>query len=247
MSSKSTNFSFAFWDGGSNYKQHDVINGVNSSQDAYYYATQDNTNQYPLSTWSISITSWSRIDNIVTINLSTPITPPLTQGSFITTSITGGFAYTGCCIDGNSISAKYFNPGPDSVGGLLTGTISSTLNPAWTTGFGWIPSYDTSFENNFRTIEAKMGDGYSQRQRNGINSIQNVYNLTFAGRSDREVRAITNYIQEKNNVDPIKINTVTSLQGDNYIQYICSSLKVSHKSKNINDLTVTATQVFDTL
>lgn len=208
------------------------------------YATQDNVNQNPLNNWALAMSSWSRVDGIVELQLGSSISPPLTRGSYIEVTGAAELNFTGCAYDGSANTVRYFNPGPDS-SGSGTGGIRSNLNPAWTSGFMWAPSYQTNIDSAQSVVEAKFGDGYSQRQRDGINNNMDTFSLSFENRSDREARAIVNYIQDKGGADPIKISTVSLLNGNPDLYYTVKNPKIAPSSFNLNNITATATQCFD--
>lgn len=245
MSAHPTNIPVYAWDSSIRYRTNDICSG----NAGYYYATQDNVNSYHTASWTKTGTHWDRVDGLVTIAFTSPMSPPLARGSWVEVSASGNGAfninYTGTITDGGTGFISFPSPGPDASVSVSPITISSSLNPAWTTGFGWIPSYSTDVNITTSTVEAKF-DGYSQRMRNSINSIINAYSLNFDDRSDREVVAIMNFVQDKGGVDSFRINMGSALLGGNpLIKYIALNPKVSPRSKNINSLTVSVTQVFD--
>jgi phage-related protein len=248
MSSKPTNYSPQVWDASKTYQKNDIVNGVPSSPNlSYFYSTLDgaNLNQNPLNNWTLSTSSYSRSDGLVTLNASSSISPTLSKGSYVVITGGSGLNYTGYLIDGGPNWAKYANVGVDQTG-VSSASISSDLNPAWTSGFGWIPSYGTNLDTNFSKITASFGDGYSQRMRNGINTNKSTKSLVFENVTSREVVAIDNYIQDKGGVDPIRINLGDGILGQNTsVKYTLDEPKISTKSYNVNTLTVNATQVFD--
>lgn len=245
MSTKPTNFVSYPWSASAAYKTHDFVDGIGTNHEAYYYATQDNTNQNPLNNWAISSSSWSRVDGLVTVTLGSSISPALTRGSFVEVTGMGALNFTGCIFDGSANTIKYFNPGPDD-SGSGTGGVRSNLNPAWSSGFMWAPSYAGSADTEERVVKAQFGDGYSQRQRNGLNNNMETLSLTFENRTDREVDAISNFVQEKGGVDPVKISCLGGKHSAN-CYYTLNAAKRTPQSFNRNSLTVTATQVFDPL
>lgn len=248
MGSKPTNYSPQVWDTNKTYQKHDIVKGVPSSPNlAYFYSTLDgaNLNQNPLNNWTLSATSYSRSNGVLTLNTLGSITPSLSRGSYVVVTNGGDLNYTGCLIDGGSNFAKYINPGVDTTG-VSTASLSSDLNPAWTSGFGWIPSYGANLDTSLSKISAQFGDGYSQRMRNGINTNKSNKALVFENISSREAVAIDNYIQDKGAVDTIKINMGDGILGQNAnLNYTLDEPKISTKSYNINTLTVNAVQVFD--
>lgn len=62
--------------------------------------------------------------------------------------------------------------------------------------FTWFPDSGSTKETEFSMLEAKFGDGYGQRAKNGINSIQATWNLTFT-RGNTEAHAIIDFLDAR--------------------------------------------------
>ncbi len=243
--SNPTNFRSPFWVTAQPYKQFDIVDGSSSAREAYYYATQDNISQNPLNNWSLNGSSWNRIDGIATVITSSSISPPLTRGSWV--QIVGGaeLNYTGCLIDGGSNYVRFPSRGPDS-SGATSAVVQSTLSPAWTTGFGFIPSYSSTIDSTQNVLTAQFGDSYNQKMRGGINCNMENYSLVFENVSNREAAAIKNFVQDKGGVEWTRI-----ILGDGEIQtnpsnkFVLKDPKVAPKSHGLSTVTIMASQVFD--
>ena len=46
-------------------------------------------------------------------------------------------------------------------------------------GIAYTPSYSSSLAKKYRVLKAEFGEGYTQRSRDGINSIQRTYNAVW--------------------------------------------------------------------
>ena len=245
MSINTTTFRFRPWNSAANYQTDDVVNtDSGGTYQAYFYATQPNVNQAPFNAWSLSVGDWARQRGIVTLNTTSTITTPLAKGSCIEVVGAGSLNFTGCALDGGSNWIKYPCAGPDG-SGTTVATLQSSLNPAWSTGFGWVPSYSTDISTNLLKTDTQFGDGYSQRVRVGITPSLTTQNLVFENISSRQAVAICNYIQDKGGVDPVKINMEDGiLHGGNNNQYKILDAKIASKSLDINTVTAQAVQVF---
>jgi phage-related protein len=63
------------------------------------------------------------------------------------------------------------------------------------TAFTWLPSYGATRDKTVRQLEARFGDGYSQRVGDGINIIKRVWNVPFDYRTQSEADAIDAYLE----------------------------------------------------
>jgi phage-related protein len=245
MSKKPTNYTFPPWSSSPTYQKGDTV-GSYTSTNEYFYATQASTNQAPLNNWTLDTSTYVRKDGVITITTSSSITPAFTMGSYVVVSGCGVLNYTGTLIDGGGNYICYPSPGPDDSGNVIGGKLWSNLNPAWTTGYGWIPSYAGQLDTKLNTVEASFGDSYSQRMRAGINTNKNTFSLVYENITSREAVAISNYVQEKGGVNPVKVILGDGeLQPNTLASYKLFDVKISPKSRNVNSVSVTAEQVFD--
>lgn len=60
--------------------------------------------------------------------------------------------------------------------------------------FTWTPSTGFSVEHTPRVSKAKFGDGYSQRTRYGINTVDIAWNLTFVNQSISKAKEIVDFL-----------------------------------------------------
>jgi phage-related protein len=226
------------------FKKFDVI----SQGSSYLYATQDNVNENPASVFSYTGVSWSRESDKTTVYYTkTGSGPNLVQGSLVLvgngtdTSVN----YTGMVLDAQSNYIQYINPGYTTTGALVGSLITSIVNPAWTSGFFFMPSYGSSAETKTEILESKFGDGYSQTQRRGLNSNKNSINLMFENRNDIETKAILNFVQDKGGVEPFKLLSATTIvTNDPNQKFTLVDPKTNPTSYNLNSVSVVATQNF---
>lgn len=229
------------------YKKYDVI--LDAPKSRYYYATQDNVGQNVSGNYNYVINSWSRSNDLITaFYTKTGAGPNFAQGSLIvaTGHSDPNAYYTGMVIDATPTYITYIGAGQDLVVNTPGGQINTVMNPCWTTGFFFAPSYATSFEKNTKTLSAQFGDGYSQRQRDGINSNSNTINANFENRTDKETKALLNFIEDKGGVESFKIlMPVSTINNSSDIKYIGVSPKVNTQNYNSNTINLVLTQVFD--
>lgn len=235
---------------GVQYSKYDFINGVYSGQEnTFYYATRDCVNEHPLITSNYSVTSWQVVDNKATVFFQQTGTLPLLNiGSLI--QVTGlsetYMDYTGIATDaGNgyvSFPISTWSTGSSTASGI----IRTQLNPAWTTGWFFLPSYSTNLDIETRVIETKLGDGYTQTQRDGLNASQSSWNLSFENRSNKETLALLNFVCDKGGVDNFRITfPIGALENDPTQKYKALNPKVSTVGYNLNTVSLTVKQSFD--
>jgi phage-related protein len=250
MSNVVNDFTFFDFNTSVSYRKHDVVYGVNSSDKTFYYATQDTQGSNPRMGLSYAATTWERTDDLTTVFFTkTGAQADFVPGSLFIIASTSQPAinFTGVAIDAGANYVKYLNPGwPQGNTALTSSTVSTFLSPAWTSGFGWVPSNATTVDFMTKRDFAQFGDGYTQQSRLGINSIGSVLNMNFENRSYREARAILNFVQSQGGVVPTTINLPTHVLFNNpFTKYLLTDPKITLSSYNLNNVTVTATRVYN--
>jgi len=224
------------------YNKYDIVRASNSNPTLYFSTMDLNSGYIPLHKPSYTASFFGRQDNLGTLYFSsTGLFPDFQRGSLIET-----VDYTGMVLNAGSGFVQFLSPGVNSLPSAVAWTINGLMNPAWTTGFNFLPSYSTSLENTSQVIEAQLGDGYSQRARVSLNNNINMWKLAFQGRSDKETLAIQTFIEEKGGVDLFQLlMPVGRLTNNPSLKYISKSFSYSTQSYNINDASVDVVQVFD--
>jgi phage-related protein len=239
-----TSYNYPYHSSSVNYKKNDVVNGADSNRERYYYCLKDNVSGIsPIGGWNNSGVAFERSNNKVKITLQSTMATYPTQGTLVNIQNAGILNYTGTLTNGTSTTIEYPNVGPDE-SGLLSASISGPTHQWWTTGFAWIPTYSSSLDGRNSVITAQFGDGYRQTQRNGINNNMINLSLNFEDRTDKEVMAILNFVEDKGATDWVKVNIGGAISNPNG-KYLLSDVKVSPKSYNVNNISLTATQVFN--
>lgn len=236
-----------------NYKKFDPVLNVfvnnTTYPTPYYFATQDNIGQVPFAVFNFPLTTYNRSDDVTVLTFNqTGNVPNIVTGSII--KITGVMAdptvnYTGMAIEGGSGGCKFINPGWPASVSLSTGAINCQ-NPAFTTGFFFIPTYSSKIPTENKVISAKFGDGYEQRTSAGLNTFSQSCRMVFQSRSNREMKAIMTFVQDRAGVYPFEI-----LIPDQFInnqpnqKYVSPSAEETPVSYGLFDVNVTMNRVFD--
>jgi phage-related protein len=247
----SSQFYFPPYGGNTTFQKYDVVYGDGGSNTTtYYYSTCDNNiGNAPTITYDVPVTSYIRRDDLTTLYYDPAGRPAFFPGSCVlVTGITVNSTvnYTGMVSSAGSGSISFVNPGWDDGAAITVGAIHCNLNPCWTTGFFWTPSYSTKADIDNMTLVAKLGDGYSQRMPAGINTFNKTYDLVFQSRSNREIRGLINYVQDKAGAQSFQMMIPISLLENQTLQkWIASSLSYTNDSFNLNTATVKIMRVFE--
>ncbi len=250
----SIQFNILPYNSGVNYKKFDAVRNIFSSGVSYtspiFYSTQDSQNQHPSGIFFFPITQYNRVDDVTTLRFSqTGNIPSIVAGSII--RVTGiatdrTINYSGMVIDGGSGWCKYINPGwATGLAGIPTGALTC-YNPAWTTGFFFIPTYSTKVPTQNSVIEAKLGDGYAQRQSAGLNSFTQSYNMIFQSRGQREMKALTVFFEDHAGVYPFEILIPDQFMSNQPNQKFTSkTMDATPVAFQLFDINITVDRVFD--
>jgi phage-related protein len=243
---------FGPYNAGITYSQFDILwDGYN-----YYYSTQpNNVGNNPYAIYQYNLTSYGRYQDLATLTFTYTGGPSFAPGSMVSTSVTadGGYSYNGMITQGSAGavsgvgSVSYINAGWDEPTLSTAGTITSIVCPAWTTGFMFIPSYSSPYENQQGVISAQFEQGYEQRQAASINPNTDIWSLAFLDRSSKEARAIRVYTQNAAGVYsfPIMITDPNFGNQPNQKFITAAGVKINPKSFNVNDVSVQVRRVFD--
>jgi len=248
----STQYSVSPYNASVNWKQYDIIyDGI------YRYATQDMAINWrtgaPTLQVVYTVTGHKREDDVTTLYFTqTGNVPDFKKGSILSINnlaLNSTMNYTGMVLDGGSGWCNYINPGwseglkgvSDGVGGT-----TNSPNPGWTSGFLFAPTYSTRIGTENQAIVTQLGGGYQQRMSHGLNTFNQTIGLVFQNRSDREVKAMINFIQDKGGVTAFPIMLPNSLLTNQPIhKYVAASVEVTPVAYNLNDAQVSAARVFE--
>lgn len=226
---------------------YDTYNGSNL---VYGYATQDNIGQNPNGVFNFAISGYSRVNDVTTLTFRQTGNCGLFQpGSLI--RVTGVSAnssvnYTGMVIAGGSGTCSYINPGwAQTDNAIVVGAINCP-NPCWTTGWFFIPTYSSKIETKNTPFVTKLGDGYEQRAPNGLNTFSQNYSMVFQQRSDKEARAIMNFVEDAGGVRAFQVvMPVAAFNNQPLQKWVADDVSVTPASYSLNDINVSVRRVFD--
>ena len=107
--------------------------------------------------------------------------------------------------------------------------------------FNFSPSIPPRKDSAPRINSSTLGDGYELRSPDGINTLAQVWSLSFNGKSDTDADAIESFLEGKNAVTKFTWTPPNSTE----ISVICKRWSRSFQGTT-NNLTMTFTQVFET-
>ena len=140
----------------------------------------------------------------------------------------------------------------------LTGTNTAIAPQSDTTNWGgyttvnnqkiplflWKPSYNISAKHNPRVNVVKFGNGYEQRNPDGLFSQLISFDISFEKRTEQESRAILHFLKARKAVESFSIKELPNLYADNTgggwrKRFVCPTF--SSNFIFYNNYTVTAT------
>lgn len=89
--------------------------------------------------------------------------------------------------------------------------------------FTWVPDWGAQVEVEPRVLVSRFGDGYTQRVADGINTMPEVWNLSFTLRSSSEATAITDFLKAQGGTTAFDWTTPEGLAK----RFVCPSWKKS--------------------
>lgn len=108
--------------------------------------------------------------------------------------------------------------------------------------FTYIPDFGAQVQIKPRVRAVTFGDGYQQRQSDGINTQPQVWTLQWQNRDNTEAAAIKSFLATRAGVEAFDWtppNEVTA------IRVVCSEWSVATVKFNLNNVSATFTQVFE--
>lgn len=245
-----TSLSFPYFNPNQSYSKFDIVGGLTATDPNFYYSTVgSNLGNTPNAVFNYTITNYTRYQDQVTLLYNYTGGPAFQIGSMISTSVGADATanYAGMILAGGIGTVTYLNAGWYVAPTASAGTISTIVNPAWTTGFMFVPSYSTSYENQQGVILAEFEEGYMQRQAASINPNVDVWGLAFLDRSSAEAKAIRHFTQNMAGVYsfPIMMTDPFFDNQPNQKFITVAGMKINTKSFQLNDVSVQVRRVFD--
>ena len=94
-----------------------------------------------------------------------------------------------------------------------------------------------------RVLTAKFGDGYEQRVRDGINTKQDSFSISFNNRDAAEINLIAAFIDSKAGLN---FNlTITNLTTDEVVKVVCEGYTLSYGYELYHNLQTTFRRVYE--
>jgi phage-related protein len=107
--------------------------------------------------------------------------------------------------------------------------------------FTHVPDKGLGQEETPRVREAPFGDGYSQRVGDGINSVDEVFNLNFTVRTKAEITAIASFLRGEAGVTSFQWTPPDGVQR----RFICKKWMPSYNHDGDCSLSATFIRVFE--
>ena len=179
----------------------------------------------------------------------------ISNKSYSKNDIVARIDYVGGTASLNSVPQKvkyYYN---------LTGTNTSTAPESDTTNWGgytsvnnkeipfflWKPSYNISTRHNPRVNVVQFGNGYEQRNADGLFSQLINLEINFEKRTENEARAIIHFLKARKAVESFSIKELPNLYADNTAggwkkRFVCPTFNSTYIFYNNYSITATFNQ-----
>lgn len=108
--------------------------------------------------------------------------------------------------------------------------------------FTYAPDYSAQQQNKPRVKSMRFGDGYEQRQADGINTQPAVWNLTFANRTNTDTNSIHTFLSARGGFEAFDWVPPDSTIS---IKVLCREWSKTMNRFNLNTITATFEQVFE--
>jgi len=113
--------------------------------------------------------------------------------------------------------------------------------------FLWKPSYNISTKHNPRVNVVKFGNGYEQRNQDGLFASLIQLDITFEKRTEKEARAILHFLKARKGVESFTIKELPDLYADNTAggfrkRFVCPNFNSNYVFFNNYTITASFTQ-----
>tara|TARA_R110002051_G_C8691599_1_gene493132 strand:- start:627 stop:1217 length:591 start_codon:yes stop_codon:yes gene_type:complete len=176
--------------------------------------------------------------------------------SYSKNDIVARISYAGVASSPNKVptSIKYYYALADTSGTVFPESDTANWGGYTTVGknkfvplFLWKPSYNISTKHNPRVNVVKFGNGYEQRNQDGLFSGLIGMDITFEKRTEKEARAILHFLKARKSVESFSIKELPNLYGDNtaggYVKrFVCPSFSSNYVFYNNYTVTVSISQ-----
>lgn len=108
--------------------------------------------------------------------------------------------------------------------------------------FTYTPDFGAQAAYKPRVRMAQFGDGYEQRQADGINNRPQAWTLQFNNRDNTETAAIKAFLEARNGVEAFDWTPPNEASA---IRVVCREWQASTVRYNLNNLSMAFNQVFE--
>lgn len=109
-----------------------------------------------------------------------------------------------------------------------------------------LPDKGLSRQSQPKVLVAKFGDGYEQRIADGINSIQETFNISFADRIKEEIDDITGYLASLKGASSFSLTIPDSNNaGELAIKVVCESYSQNYTYDGFYTATAVLRRVYE--
>ena len=96
-----------------------------------------------------------------------------------------------------------------------------------------------------RVLVSKFGDGYEQRIANGINTLEEEYNVVYKTRPLAEISVVAQFLEDTKGVSNFQFNVPNDSGGETAIKAVCPTFSTSYDYDQYYTLTATIKRVYE--
>lgn len=110
-----------------------------------------------------------------------------------------------------------------------------------------IPDKNLKRQNKPKVLKSAFGDGYEQRIKDGINSLEQTFSVAFNNRRDQEIDQIAQFLDGKEGVTAFNYTyaDTTGTGGEITVKVVCDSYDVTYAYDDFSALTATLRRVYE--
>ena len=114
------------------------------------------------------------------------------------------------------------------------------------TGQEFTPDKSLAISTTPTMLQAKFGDGYEQRARKGINSLESSYSVTFSNRTLAEAKQLSEFFDEVLGVTSFDFSLPdSSLNTYKVVKVVCDDYSRTMEYNNYHTVTATFRRVYN--
>lgn len=126
--------------------------------------------------------------------------------------------------------------------------VNSIKNTTGQSSFEAVADRGLSRQSKHRVLTARFGDGYEQRVRDGINTKEDMFNISFKNREAEDIALIAGFLDDKaaTNFDFVITDTFSSGSlSTSTLKVVCDGYNINYDRENFQSLNCQLRRVYE--